>query len=188
MGHNQNHNQQGNNPPPSTPELDSYRLLIRLAGVVAGLGLLVVSINFNNVGFQINAPGFVWVGIILSIAVTMIEVVFNEEGMRHSPTIIVIGLAAYAYGFYTNFIGILAGMGIVDIWAQVTRSGFAAVLAFILEVTPEALFMWGVTGIKGKDFLSNLLVPVSKPQNNGGGGGGKHGGGNQGNNSQQNSP
>ena len=45
----------------------------------------------------------------------------------------------------------------------------------VFQIVPEALFTWAVTGLRGKDFLSNVLPSVSvRPHNQHGGGHGQN--------------
>lgn len=124
---------------------------------------------------------------ILAIAIIIIEIVWNEEGMSHGVTIIVGGIGAYTYGIITNVIGIQVAQNITTLTGiDVTTFRLSIGLGVMLEIVPEALFTWGVTGVRGKDFLSNI-VPERRnhrSNNNGHQGNNQGGGNNQGNQNQ----
>jgi len=171
--HGNNNNQNQNNPP---PERDGYYMLKRLAAVLGAFALWGVSAYFSVTGLGFKAPSLFWVGVVLSVCITVIEMVFNEEGLKHGLTIMVAAICAYAYGGYTNVIGVMAAQGLPTLaGADLFTIAFTIGLGIMLEIVPEAMFTWGVTGMKGKDFLSNFIPEVSfkrgnhgasQPQNN----------------------
>lgn len=174
-----NNNQQNNNGSnQKEPEHDGYYALKRLAAVLCAFALWGVSAYFSVTGLGFKAPSLFWVGVVLSVGITVIEMVFNEEGLKHGLTIVVAALAAYAYGVYTNVVGVMAAQGLTTLaGVDYFTVAFTIGLGVMLEIVPEAMFTWGVTGMKGKDFLSNLIPEVSfggkkgSHQNNQGNGG-----------------
>lgn len=160
-------------------EHDGYRLLKRFFAMLAAFALWGVSSYFSEQGFAFKIPAFWWVGAILAVAIIIIEAVWNEEGMSHGITLIVAGIFAYAYGIGTNILGILAAQGITTIAGADTSTVTLSIgLAVMLEIIPEALFTWAVTGVRGRDFLSNI-IPERQHR------GSRHGGGNNNNQNQQ---
>jgi hypothetical protein len=148
-----------------------------------------VSAYYSEQGVAFKVPTLWWIGAILAIAM-VIEAVLNEEGMSHGITLIVAGISAYAYGIGMNLLGILAAQGIANMaTADPSTVALSIGLAVMLEIIPEALFTWAVTGVRGRDFLSNLIpersATKSRHGNNSDGGGHQQGGNNQGNNNQQ---
>lgn len=135
-----------------------YSQLIRLAAVVVAIALWVVSVQFSVDGFNFVLPKYRWVGYLLAFAVTIIEVVFNEEGMRHSLTLVAVGLLTYAYGVVTNVIGVWAAQGAPDPTDAPWVMLFPLMVGFFLEVSPEPLLMWGLVGTGVRDLLGQLIA------------------------------
>lgn len=134
-----------------------YSQLIRLAAVVIAVLMWFVSVQFSVDGFNFVLPRYQWVGILLAVAVTVIELVFNEEGMHHSLTIIAAGLLSYVYGSATNILGIWVAQGAPDPSVNPVLLLFPAVVGFFLEVAPEPLLMWGLVGSGMRDLLEHLI-------------------------------
>ncbi len=134
-----------------------YEQLIHLLAAGVALVLWFVSVQFSADGFKFVLPQFAWIGYVLAISVTVIELVFNEEGMQHSLTLVAVGLLAYAYGIVTNIIGIWVAQGSPDFAANPLAILFPAVLGFFLEIAPEPLLLWGLMGTGARDFLEHLI-------------------------------
>lgn len=134
-----------------------YEQLIHLLAIGVAVVLWFVSVQFSADGFKFALPRYAWIGYVLAIAVTVIELVFNEEGMNHSLTIVAVGLLSYAYGIVTNILGIWAAQGSPDISANPIGILFPALLGFFLEIAPEPLLLWGLIGTGARDFLSQLV-------------------------------
>lgn len=134
-----------------------YEQLIHLMAVLVAVVLWFVSVQFSADGFKFVLPQYVWVGYVLAISVTVIELVFNEEGMNHSLTVVAVGLLSYVYGIVTNILGIWAAQGSPDIAANPISIVFPALLGLFLEIAPEPLLLWGLVGTGARDFLGALL-------------------------------
>lgn len=134
-----------------------YEQLIHLLAAGVAIVLWFVSVQFSVDGFKFALPHFAWIGYVLAISVTVIELVFNEEGMQHSLTLVAVGLLAYLYGVVTNIIGIWAAQGAPDIATNPIAIVFPAVLGFFLEIAPEPLLLWGLMGTGARDFLEHLI-------------------------------
>jgi hypothetical protein len=102
-------------------------------------------------------PHYIWMGYALGIAVTVLELVFAEEGMKHTLTISAVGLLAYVYGIFTNIIGIWVAQGSPDPSQNPGVLLFPAILGFFLEVTPEPLILWGLMGTGVRDALGQIF-------------------------------
>jgi hypothetical protein len=140
-----------------------YEQLIHLLAVGVAIVLWFVSVQFSVDGFNFVLPQYIWIGYVLAIAVTIIELVYNEEGMSHTLTIVAIGLLSYAYGIVTNILGIWVAQGSPDITANPVAIVFPALLGFFLEIAPEPLLLWGLIGTGARDFLAHLLSSGNKP-------------------------
>lgn len=134
-----------------------YEQLIHLLAIGVAIVLWFISVQFSADGFKFAIPRYAWIGYVLAISVTIIELVFNEEGMNHSLTLVAVGLLSYAYGIVTNVLGIWAAQGSPDVAANPMALVFPALLGFFLEITPEPLLLWGLIGTGARDFLAHLL-------------------------------
>lgn len=134
-----------------------YGQLVHLMAIGVAIVLWFVSVQFSVDGFNFALPRFAWIGYVLALSVTVIELVFNEEGMNHSLTIVAVGLLSYAYGVVTNVIGVWVAQGSPDLAANPMGIVFPAVLGFFLEIAPEPLLLWGLMGTGARDLLGHLL-------------------------------
>lgn len=134
-----------------------YSQLIRLAAIAIAVLMWMVSVQFSVDGFNFVLPRYQWVGVLLAVAVTVIELVFNEEGMRHSLTIVAVGLLSYSYGVVTNILGVWVAQGAPDPTENPIKLVFPAIVGFFLEVAPEPLLMWGLIGSGMRDVLEHLV-------------------------------
>lgn len=139
-----------------------YEQLIHLLAAGVAVLLWFISVQFSVDGFNFVLPRYAWVGYILALSVTIIELVFNEEGMNHSLTLVAVGLLSYLYGVVTNIIGIWAAQGSPDLHGNPLALVFPLVLGFFLEVAPEPLFVWGLLGTGARDLLGNLFGTQTK--------------------------
>ncbi len=134
-----------------------YEQLIHLLAMGVAIVLWFISVQFSADGFKFALPSYAWIGYVLALSVTVIELVFNEEGMNHSLTLVAVGLLSYGYGIVTNILGIWAAQGSPDLASNPVGIVFPAVLGFFLEIAPEPLLLWGLMGTGARDFLSQLL-------------------------------
>ncbi len=134
-----------------------YEQLIHLLAAGVAILLWFMSVQFSVDGFRFILPKYAWMGYLLALSVTVIELVFNEEGMNHSLTVVAVGLLSYLYGIVTNIIGIWNAQGSPDISGNPFSLVFPIILGFFLEVAPEPLFMWGVLGTGARDLLGHIF-------------------------------
>lgn len=134
-----------------------YGQLIHLMACAVAVLLWFISVQFSVDGFNFILPKYKWMGYMLALSVTIIELVFNEEGMKHSLTVVAVGILSYLYGIVTNIIGIWVAQGSPDPGANPIVLMFPVVLGFFLEVAPEPLFIWGLLGTGMRDLLGHLF-------------------------------
>jgi len=129
---------------------ETYKTILRVLAAFTAATLWGVSVYFSADGFGIKVPTAAWIGWILAVSITVIELVFNRDGFQHNYVLIAAGIAAYAYGIYTNVIGIQA--------AQLSNElVFPLILAIMLEIVPEPLLVWALIGVTSDDVISKLL-------------------------------
>lgn len=138
---------------------DNWIRAKRILAVVVATALWVASMQFSFVGFSFNMSSMTWLGWILAVAVTIIELVFNTDIKKLNLTLFVAGLIAYGYGVITNIIGFYAAQGgTADRFYEHPESIlFAVLVGAFLEIVPEPLFIWGLGVDEGGDFLANLV-------------------------------
>ncbi len=134
-----------------------YEQLIHLLACAVAVLLWFMSVQFSVDGFGFVLPKYKWMGYLLAFSVTVIELVFNEEGMQHSLTLVAIGILSYLYGIATNVIGIWAAQGAPDASQNPFVMLFPVILGFFLEVAPEPLFVWGLLGTGMRDLLGHFF-------------------------------
>ncbi len=134
-----------------------YGQLVHLLAAGVAILLWFMSVQFSVDGFNFVLPRYQWMGYLLALSVTAIELVFNEEGMQHSLTVVAIGILSYVYGIVTNIIGIWAAQGSPDVSSNPLLILFPVILGFFLEVAPEPLFLWGLLGTGARDVLGHLF-------------------------------
>ncbi len=135
-----------------------YAQLVRIMAVAVAGMLWFMSILFSADGFAFIMPHYKWMGYALGIAITVLELVFAEEGMKHSLTLAAVGLLAYIYGVTTNIVGIWAAQGSPDFMQNPAQLIFPLLLGLVLEITPEPLFIWGLMGTGVRDVLGHLFA------------------------------
>ena len=130
--------------------------------------LWMASCQFSYAGFNVNAPDAAWLGWILAISITVIELVFNEDIRKLNMTLFACGILAYVYGVYTNVIGFFFSVQ-GGTWESLKTNPmsvvFACILGFFIEVIPEALFVWGLGNIGEGDVLGNFFKGKKRIEN-----------------------
>lgn len=135
----------------------NYEGIIRILGIVSALVLWAIGVYFNRSGFVSMLSGMAWIGIILAVIFSFIEIIGNHEAARANMTFVIVWFAAYAYGLSANWLGITGAMNNQPNFPQ-GEWWFAAALTFFLEVVPEPLLVWGVTGAwSGGDFFAQIV-------------------------------
>ena len=133
--------------------LDGRHKLAILMGILAW----GVSIYFSQQGFALDNERAQWLGWFLGFLMTTMELVFNSRTIRLSLTLIIIGIACYGYGVWTNVEGFWSfqhtGMAFIPLSQHSIMAWFVGI---ILEILPEPLFMWGIGAELEGDLLGNL--------------------------------
>jgi len=143
-----------------TPEgwLRGLRFLAAIGGAIA----MYASANFSVMGFSLDAPDLKWLGWVLAALIIVTEFVWRKPGMENNLTMALVGMCAYAYGIFTNLFGILFAMGVTgDYMNHFSSLIIAAVTSIFLEVMPEPLLSWGITGQSMADFFEEARSVVN---------------------------
>ena len=133
-----------------------YNKIVRILAVVTAIVLWGISIQFSANGFNFQVPGYKIVGYLLGLAVTVIELVFNEDGQEHTITLLSVGILAYIYGVYTNIYGLWIARGSPDVLNNPVALGLPVILGLMLEIIPEPLLLWGM-GLRVRDVIGHIF-------------------------------
>lgn len=147
-----------NHPKPSRN--DKWNRIKRLCAALVAVGLWVASMQFSYSGFGIstdNQASLAWLGIVLAIAITVIELVFNTDIHQLNLTLFASGIIAYVYGISTNILGFYSARGGTLDSVSIQNMWFPALVGLFLEVVPEPLFIWGIGASDMGDLLGNLF-------------------------------
>lgn len=158
---------------------DSWNRIKRLLSFITGIALWIVSIVFSYQGFKISNNDVAWAGIVLSFAVTVLELIFNtntlngllNENIEFGEWILVLGGAiAYIYDVWTNILGFYVMQNKPA--PETITLGFVVPFLFgmLVAILPEPMFVWamgwnksnsysGIQGSRPKDFIG---TPIAK--------------------------
>jgi hypothetical protein len=134
---------------------DMERVLKRIA-MLTGLLVLAISIFFSYDGFDQRVTGgndgytllATLIGVTLAVVFTVIEFIFGTNYKDLNWTLRGVGLFAYVYSIYTNYLGIKHILGADDFMAWS--------LAMIIDVYPEPAISWALGQSLVGDLLGNL--------------------------------
>jgi hypothetical protein len=117
-----------------------------------------MSVVFSSKGFGFEMGNeLVWMGTLLAVMVTCMEIIWNHEARRMSAVMYAAGLLAYIYGAWANINGIISLRGGVDVLNDPMSLLLPLILGLFVELVPEPLLVWSITGrwFKG-DFFTNV--------------------------------
>jgi len=137
---------------------------LRIATALGSVFAWCLSIWWSAEGFNISVDGYMWLGVGLGLFVTVSELLFNRA--TSIPTIWVVGLLAYIYGYGTNVAGIKLFLGLnvsaellkADFGLWLVNSAITYGLAGIVEIAPEAFLLWAMYPDQTSfgDFVTSL--------------------------------
>lgn len=126
--------------------------------VLRGLGfvLLIISIYFSYDGFDQEVGGgnsrYTLLGkviaILLAVTFSGVQFILNSKPDKLNATLVTMGVLAYCYSMYTNYLGSIHILGMTQ--------AMAAVLAFAMDVIPEPLIAWSFGDSLKGDLIGNM--------------------------------
>jgi len=136
-------------------DTDMVRILKRVS-MVLGIVVVIGSIQFSYDGFDQNVNGMnpdyttfaLIIGYTLAIVFNLIEFIFGTNYKDLNWTLRGIGVFAYVYSIYTNYLGIKHLLGASEFMAWS--------LAMIMDVFPEPAIAWAMGDSLMGDLLGNL--------------------------------
>ncbi len=123
------------------PKTYYWDQFVRLLAGLFVVFLFYLSVTYMADGFGINDPNRQWVGLALGVGGFVLQIIFNRG--TKNPTLFIIGLATYIYGFSMTYKGLSLLM---------KDSLVVASLTFVIEVGPESIFMWVLEPEAGSPF------------------------------------
>lgn len=153
---------------------------LRWGSLAIGLLLLIASIQLSYDGFDQKVSGGnseytllgMAIGYSLAIAFSLLEFIVSSRLDGLNTTLKVLGIVAYVYSIWTNYLGFQAILHM--------DKSFALIAAIGMDVIPEPMIAWGLGEAVMHDLFGNLgKIATSSPggRKKGGGGGGNQGGG-----------
>jgi hypothetical protein len=132
----------------------------KLLVFVMGVCVLITSIYFSVEGFDFKTTGNLWwVGLILALAVTSAQFMFNTRSKDLNWTIVVLGVISYGYSIWSNIMGFYALRETATAWDWMNISG-----GIFMDVFPETAIAWSLGVIKAGDLVGNLINVINNPE------------------------
>lgn len=140
-----------------------WNTLLRIGGLVAALGGMYISAQFSVDGFSFSVDNRQWIGWAIAGIIIVLESVWQKFG--NNRTLFSIAMICYGYGVATNVLGILSNRGGYD--GSPMSLIVPILFGILLEVFPEPLLAWSISGDTSSDPLGKLidgLSDESRPQ------------------------
>jgi len=145
-----------------TSRRTKWNSLLRVGGFLASIGGMYISAQFSVDGFNFSIDNRAWIGWAIAGIIIVLESVWQKFG--ENRTLFVIAMICYGYGIATNVMGILSNRGGYDgnPWSLIVPIAFG----LLLEVFPEPLLAWSISGDTSSDPLGKFLdgLQEEKPQ------------------------
>jgi len=136
----------------------NYDGLLRIIGFLSAAALWGMSVHFTSRGFGFQmGEDTQWIGIVLALVMTAIQIIWNNESRNTNLTIFIVGLCSYAYGIWANVVGIM-GLRADGSEGGILALVFPILLGVFVEIVPEPMLVWAITGEWSTgDFFGNLI-------------------------------
>jgi uncharacterized membrane protein YtjA (UPF0391 family) len=120
---------------------------------------MAISALFSVGGISFSKPGFEKIAWFIAILLIIVEIVWNKKGPQHGVTLYIAGFSAYGYGIITNIVGVYLAIHIVMPTSFVITDWIIPLfLGLLLELLPEPLLLWSITGDSTKsDPIANVM-------------------------------
>jgi hypothetical protein len=136
-----------------TSRRSKWNTLLRFAGFIASMFGLFISAQFSVDGFSFSVDDRAWIGWAMAGIIIVLESVWQKFG--ENRTLFIIAMICYGYGVVTNVLGMLANRGGYDQnpWSLLVPIVFGV----LLEVFPEPLLAWSISGDTSSDPIGKFL-------------------------------
>lgn len=134
-----------------------WNALLRIFALCASVLGIYISAQFSVDGFSFQVDERAWIGWGIAAILVVIESVWQKFG--NNVTLFVLALACYIYGTVTNVVGIISNRGGYDDnpWSMVVPIVFGV----LLEVFPELLLAWSISGDTSSDPIGKIVERLS---------------------------
>lgn len=135
--------------------------LLAIAGAVI---LWILSIVFSASGLNF-ATGNRWalvVGVALGLVITILQVVFLQEGLEHRRiSLIILGVFAFGYGIWSNINGLAEFSGVTSVITGILETPekmiFPVLIGILIEIGAEPLLLWGWVDSEFRSWVDKVL-------------------------------
>jgi hypothetical protein len=125
-------------------------LLIRIFIGLSAFAGIIVSVIFSQKGFQIEVQAFAWVGLIVALINTALQMILRySDGKSIHPVLLISSIFAYLYGIASNLIGFLSLRNDGKLILSQPKEHiftvlFVGLFSMLLEVVPEFMIIWAL--------------------------------------------
>ncbi len=130
--------------------LNLVSLLIRIFIGLSAFAGIVISVIFSQKGFQIEVQAFAWVGLIVALINTALQMILRySDGKAIHPVLLISSIFAYLYGIASNLIGFLSLRNDGELILSQPKEHiftvlFVGLFSMLLEVVPEFMIIWAL--------------------------------------------
>jgi len=130
-----------------------WNALLRISAFAISILGIYISAQFSVDGFEFQVDDRVWIGWGIAAILVVIESVWQKFG--NNTTLFALAVTCYVYGIFTNVAGIITNRGGYDHnpWSLV----IPIVFGILLEVFPEPVLAWAISGDTSSDPLGKFL-------------------------------
>lgn len=141
-------------------EYPEWEEILKRFALWGGIGLAFVSMYFSWDGLD-QIPGgnpnyseiAQIIGIVMAIATTLIQFIFNTDIRKQSSTLILIGVVSYVYSLITNYMGIEHLFGFKGV--------LGGLISVFMDVAPEAMIAWSLNDAVSGDMVGNIIKSIT---------------------------
>ena len=125
-------------------KVDQWSAILRLLALVAAPFIWFGSNQFSVDGFSFQVPSRLWLAWMLSLAVTLLELIYAHSGNQLSFEMKLLCGIGYLYGIGTNIVGVWQAQGGVDVTVHPEAGLMPLVLGALLDLAPEWMWRYGL--------------------------------------------
>jgi hypothetical protein len=132
--------------------------LLRLLAIAGSLLGMYLSAQFSVDGFRFTVDDRAWIGWAMAGILIVIQFIWQRFG--GNLTLLVLALVCYLYGITTNVVGMIHNRGGYD--GNPMSLVVPVVFGLMLELFPEPVLQWAISGDTSSDPLGKFLDRVDE--------------------------
>lgn len=139
-----------------------YDKLLGQLGIFFSIVVLIISIFFSSWGFSFDMNNYswaFWVSMALGASITVLQLVGNKDDGK-DEVFRIIWLLSYAYGIYTNVMGLSQIRGGISTWTDYI---LPVIVGAFIEIVPEKLFLTSLRKLNSLKSQAIKQDTQSKP-------------------------